>query len=54
MEILETFIGATITTAVSTAVIGGFFIWTGANLASVRRATFGRSIIAAVLATLVT
>jgi hypothetical protein len=35
-------------------VIGGFFMWTGANLASVRRATFGRSIIVAVLAALIT
>lgn len=54
MEILGTFIGATIVAAIIAAVIGGFFMWIGANLASVRRATFGRSIIAAVLATLVT
>jgi hypothetical protein len=54
MEILGTFMGATIVTAIIAAVVGGIFMWIGANLAGVRRATFGRSIIAAVLATLVT
>jgi len=54
MEILGTFIGSTIVAAVIAAVIGGFFMWIGANLAGVGRGTFGRSIIAAVLAALVT
>jgi hypothetical protein len=54
MEILGTFIGSTIVAAIIAAVIGGLFMWVGANLANVRRANFSRSIIAAVLAALVT
>jgi hypothetical protein len=54
MEILGTFIGATIVAAIIAAVIGGFFMWIGAKLAGVRGATFGKSIVAAVLAALVT
>ncbi len=54
MEILETFHGAVIIVAIIAAVVGGFFMWVGAHLAGVRRATFGKSIAAAVLAALVT
>jgi hypothetical protein len=54
MEIFGTFIGSAIVAAIIAAVIGGFFMWIGAKLANVRRANFGRSIIAAVLAALVT
>lgn len=54
MSIIGTLLGGIIIAAIIAAVVGGFFMWIGANLAGVRRATFGKSIVASVISAIIT
>jgi hypothetical protein len=47
MEIIGAMLGTVIGMAIIATIIAAFFMWVGAKMAGVRRATFGKSIVAA-------
>ena len=54
MEIIGTLILVYLGIVLIAILVGAFFIWLGAKMASVKNATFGRSILAAIGASVVT